>query len=85
MESYFELAEDEEETLQKGILKSLKNHSKLAFFRQGSEGIQPVNEWLLMEAHSLPGTDMFYGLLHDKIGYEKPEKILNYSDFLKMA
>ncbi len=90
MQSYFELAEDEdedeEETIQKGILKSLKNHSKLAFFRQGSEGIQRVNEWLLMEAHSLSGTDMFYGLLHGKIGYEcKPEKILTYSYFLKMA
>lgn len=85
MESYLELAEDEDETIQKGILKSLKNHSKLVFFRQGSEGIQPVNEWLLMAAHSLPGTDMFYGLLHGKVGYEQPEKVLSYSDFLKMG
>ncbi len=85
MESYFELAEDEDETIQKNILKSLKNHSKLAFLRQGSEGIQPVNQWLFIEAHSLPGTDMFYGLLHGKIGYEKPEKIQTYSEFLKMG
>jgi hypothetical protein len=51
-------------------------------FKQGSEGIQPVNEWLFTEATPLSGTDI-YGLLHGKQCYAQPEKISSYSEFLK--
>ncbi|HVV67753.1 MAG TPA: hypothetical protein VHE99_01765 [Gammaproteobacteria bacterium] len=83
MRSYYEMAQDEEPAVSKSILRSLKNQSKLVFFKQGAEDIPPVSEWLLAEAKPLAGTDTYYGILHGKQGYMHPEKILNYSEFLK--
>ena len=83
MNTYYQLAEDAEPAVSDGILHSLQNHSKIAFFKQGSEGIQPVDEWLFAEAIPLSGTDMYYGLLHGKQCYAQAEKISSYSEFLK--
>ena len=82
MQSYYELAEDEEPAVSDDILRSLKDCSKLVFFKQGTEGIPPVDEWLFIEAKPLAGTDMYYGFLHGKQGYAQPENIYSYSEFL---
>ena len=83
MDSFYELAADEEPTVSDDILYSLQNYSKIAFFKQGSQWIQPANEWLFADAKPLSGTDMYYGLLHGKQGYMNPEKIYSYAEFLK--